>query len=510
MPVPIFLVIFTAGVIHYKCHDSWYVIGTGTSFIIDLMHCSERNLDKHLKIMQVSTLDIGGGAEKVAWNLFQAYRLQGYKSWLAVGHKRSEDPYVFSIPNDKYRSRWAKVWLTGSQWLQPLVGKVRGVGRVQNLFRQIAEPFRWWKQIQGHEVFDFSGTWHLLELTPERPTIVHCHNLHGKYFDLRSLPWLSFQVPTILTLHDAWLLSGHCAHSFTCERWKIGCGHCPDLTIEPAIRRDKTAENWQLKQQIFAKSHLYVVTPSQWLMDKVKLSMLAPTIVEARVIPNGLDLSIFQVADRQFVRSLLGIPQDVKVLLFTANGIRQNSWKDYNTLRSVVAQVAERLDDQDVLFIALGEDAPAERVGRAEVHFVPYQKDPNMVARYYQAANVYIHAAKADTFPNTVLEALACGIPVVATAVGGIPEQIKEARTGFLVLPGDTEAMTEAIVRLLTDDQLHKFLGKNAAQDARQRFGMKRQVDDYIDWYHEISENWQLSSEIRIGGGKPCGLSNFD
>ena len=63
---------------------------------------------------------------------------------------------------------------------------------------------------------------------------------------------------------------------------------------------------------------------------------------------------------------------------------------------------------------------------------------------YYQAADIYIHAAKADTFPNVVLEALACGLPVVATAVGGIPEQIDHERTGFLVPPGDAAGMAEA------------------------------------------------------------------
>jgi len=69
-----------------------------------------------------------------------------------------------------------------------------------------------------------------------------------------------------------------------------------------------------------------------------------------------------------------------------------------------------------------------ERIGQAEVKFVPYQSSPEDVAKYYQIADVYVHAARADTFPNTVLEALACGAPVVATAVGGIPEQIKGLR----------------------------------------------------------------------------------
>ena len=110
-------------------------------------------------------------------------------------------------------------------------------------------------------------------------------------------------MPTVLTLHDAWLLSGHCAHSFDCERWKTGCGECPDLTIEPAIRRDATADNWVRKRDIYARSRLYVATPSPWLMGRVEQSMLAPAVEQARVIPNGVDLSVFRPADKRSIRA---------------------------------------------------------------------------------------------------------------------------------------------------------------------------------------------------------------
>lgn len=302
---------------------------------------------------------------------------------------------------------------------------VRGTWRLSQTVRWLVEPRRQWDINRGIEDFHSPGTWRLLELIPQIPHIIHCHNLHGQYFDLRALPWLSRQIPVVLTLHDAWLLSGHCAHSFDCERWKIGCGHCPDLTIYPAIRSDATAYNWQRKRKIYRHSRIYVATPSHWLMQKVRQSMLLSSMVEERVIPNGVDLFVFHPDDRSAVRAALGIRQDAKVLLFAANGIRLNVWKDYQTMRTTVALVAESFKQEDVLFIALGENAPAERIGQAEIQFVPYQKDPNVVAHYYQAADVYVHAARADTFPNTVLEALACGTPVVASAVGGILEQVK-------------------------------------------------------------------------------------
>jgi glycosyltransferase involved in cell wall biosynthesis len=369
---------------------------------------------------------------------------------------------------------------------------------------------------RGVEDFRFPGTWQLLKLTPQPPDIVHCHNLHGGYFDLRALPWLCQQVPVVLTLHDAWLLSGHCGHSFDCERWKTGCGHCPDLTIYPAIRKDATAYNWRCKQEIYSKSRLYVATPCHWLMKKVEQSMLAPAVAEARVIPHGVDLSIFQPGDRRAARAALNLPQDAMVLLFTANGIRQNLWKDYQTMRAAVAQLAERLHDRRVLFIALGEDAPAERIGHAQVDFVPYQQDRYVVARYYQAADVYVHAAKVDTFPNAVLEALACGTPVVATAVGGIPEQVKgfalahggshsldlnrsgvDEATGILVPPGHAEWLAHCLELLISDAFLRHRLSTNAACDAQWRFDLNRVVEAYLDWYRAILQRFKHGSPNR-------------
>ena len=455
--------------------------------------------ENRLRILQVSTLDVAGGAEKVALSLFQSCRSLGHRSWLVVGRRRSAEPGILQMPNESCRNRWAKACHVGERRLQPLAGRVRGASRAQGLLRVAADPLRWLGEVRGHEDFGFPGTRRLLELTPERPTIVHCHNLHGAYFDLRTLPRLSGQVPVVLTLHDAWLLSGHCAHSYDCERWTTGCGHCPDLTMYQSIRQDATAYNWRRKQQIFGGSRLYVATPSQWLMEKVKQSMLAPAVMEARVIHNGVDLSVFRPASRSSIRAGLGIPQDTMMLLFTANGIRRNRYKDYHTLRTVVARVAERVDRQRVLLVALGEDSPTEQVGRAELRFIPYQKDSAVVARYYQAADIYVHAARAEVWGLTITEALACGTPVVATAVGGIPEQIQEARTGFLVPPGDAGSMAEAVVALLKDESLRTCMGRNAAQDARQRFDLKRQVDDYIAWYYEISTKWHGAGETESG-----------
>ena len=259
----------------------------------------------------------------------------------------------------------------------------------------------------------------------EGPTILHLHNLHGGYFDLRALPALSALAPVVLTLHDQWAFTGHCAHSFECERWRSGCGECPDLTIYPGIPKDRTAENFTLKQQIFSRTRLNLSAPSKWLMDKAERSLLAPAIEEARVIPNGVDTSVFRPGDKAVERSRLGLPRGSRIVLCAGSMARSDHWTDRRLLHSTLRYLVERAWLNCTLLFLGSARSSQEKIDGIQVIHRPYERDISRVASYYRASDVYLHPARADTFPTAVLESLACGLPVVATAIGGIPEQVK-------------------------------------------------------------------------------------
>ncbi|NEO38551.1 MAG: glycosyltransferase [Moorea sp. SIOASIH] len=437
-----------------------------------------------MQILSINTRDITGGAAQIAWQLHQGYRQRRCQSWLAVSEKQSDDPYTVVIPH------LGKI----SQSMLGAASKIerRHPSPLASALKFLAEPCKHWELRQGHENFHYAGSRDIEKLVPIAPEIIHAHNLHGDYFDLHQLPQLSQRAPLVLTLHDAWLLSGHCAHSLSCDRWQIGCGHCPDLRLYPAIRRDATAFNWQRKAQIYQRSKLYITTPCQWLMNKVEHSMLAPAVVDARVIPNGVDLNIFKPAPKAEVRDRLGLPQDALILLFSAEATRRNPWKDYAMLHdavgklSAVVQTRQVFDQSPICFVVLGDDGPTEQIGNVEVRHVGYQSDRTTVANYYQGADLYLHAAKADTFPTSILEALACGVPVVATAVGGIPEQVEEGVTGFIVPQGDSAAMAERILKLIDLEPLRHAMSQNAHQTAKRAFSVQRMVDQYLSWYAHI------------------------
>jgi glycosyltransferase involved in cell wall biosynthesis len=440
-----------------------------------------------MRILQINTFDIGGGAAKISWNLFNAYHSLGHLSKLAVGYKRSNDPNVVPLPHPARSVLIVKLlWILYNRsnllvkynpWFRHARYRIRTLasGGLAEIERE-----------RGFEDFNFPGSHQLLKLLPKKPDLIHAHNLHGEYFDLRYLPKLNRKFPIVLTLHDAWLISGHCAHSFDCVRWQVGCGQCPDLTIYPSIRKDASRFNWQRKSKIYRHCHFYLTTPSKWLMDKVRQSMIFPAILEARVIPNGVDLSIYKPADYQKARYQLNLPVDANILLFTGDQIKNNIWKDYITLREALERIALMRFSHKIIFVALGEDSPPEQIGNVDLQFIPYQQDDQKVAMYYQAANIYIHSTKVDTFPNTILEALACGTPVVATEVGGIPEQIADGDTGFLIPVKDSSLMADRIVKLLKNEDLYYRMKSQAAMHARRQFDLNRQVKDHIEWYEKI------------------------
>lgn len=435
-----------------------------------------------LRILQVSTADIQGGAEAVAFNLLAAYRERGHVSRLAVGEKHTNDPDVWELPDERERSSWSSFWRDVGGRGASLPAESAARSALRRVAAALADPGSRIDYFLGRENFRFPGTRGLLAADGGSPDVFHAHNLHGDYFDLRLLPAISRLAPLVLTLHDAWLLSGHCAHSLGCERWRIGCGVCPDLSIYPTVRRDWTRHNFRRKRSIFERSRLHVATPSRWLMRKVEDSVLAAGVKEGRIIPNGVDLSVFRPGSSREARLALGLPLETPVLLATAADLSHSVWKDFPTLRAAVSLLADRRAGP-LLVIVLGPALPPERLGGVEIRFVAYERDPVTVAGYYRAADAYVHTVRADTFPLAVLEALACGTPVIASDVGGIPEQVEDGATGLLVPPRDPSELAARLELLLEDEPLRRRLGEAGAARARASFDFKRQVDAYLDWY---------------------------
>jgi glycosyltransferase involved in cell wall biosynthesis len=452
-----------------------------------------------MRILQVSTGDIGGGAEKIAHDLFSGTRMRGHDSWLTVGEKFGKEPNVFEIPaRYQFGSEYARALMRARHKLRSLDKKLQPYGRLLGgLIYWLAHPAERFQIWRGRENFIFPGSHQILDLISERADLIHAHNLHGYYFDLRFLIKLSHRVPLLLTLHDEWVYTGHCASTLGCRRWELGCGSCPDLKIYPEINRDSTAYNWKRKRDIYQQSRLYVTTPSHWLMERVGRSMFNPQ--NTQVIHNSVNLEIFKPPQNlQFLKKQLDIPNDVIVLLAVVQ--KWNDFKDYETIEKSLRYLSgyARLQKRKVLFLNLGAEVDIEgSISGIPMRKISYIADPKKIASFYQVADIFLQASHADNFPTTVLEALACGTPVIATAVGGIPEQIEEGKTGFLIPRKDYEAMSTRIITLIEDDTLRNQMSKNAVDISQRRFGLDLMLDEYLTWYQQIMVDWQTNKPLR-------------
>jgi len=398
-----------------------------------------------VRILQVSTVDTaGGGAEKVAWDLHQAYRSRGHESYLVVGSKRSDDPYTFEIGAARAKQHPLHLLLSGEEL-----------------------GLQGFRHPRSHRISELvTGGW----------DVAHVHNLHGRYFDLAALPELVAAAPTILSLHDMWLLTGHCAHPFGCQRWRSGCGDCPDLSIDPPARFDFTARNLARKQRFIPQPGVVLASAGRWLLDLIAESYLSE--LPRLFMPNPVDTSIFRPGDRRAARDSLGLPQDLRIMLFPAELRKSpNPFK----AQHMFTDAARALGGGSVVGVAFG-DGSASIEG---LRILPSTSDPRTIADRYRAADIVVLPSRADTAPLAIPEAMACGIPVIATRVGGIPEMVEEGVTGDLVAVDDTDALVEACRRLLDEPARSASYGA-AALKAVRPYALEVVASSWVDTYSRL------------------------
>ena len=309
------------------------------------------------------------------------------------------------------------------------------------------------------------------------PDIIHLHNIHGGYFQTNLLPKLAEIAPIVWTFHDMFPITGHCAYSFECEKWKIGCGDCERLDIYPSIKKDRTNALWNYKNKIFNSADFTIVTPSLWLKKCVEESFLKNK--DIRLIYNGIDLKNFKKTDKSEARKALKLPEDKKIVLFSADGGVKNPFKG----GEFVFQAFEKLKNRnDILFLNIGGESGQKSENWLDFGYV---SNPEIMAKLYSAADAYLFPTLADNCPLTAIESLACGLPTVTFKTGGVPEIVENNKAGFLVEYKNGEMLISALEKLLDNDDLREKMSGNAIE-ASQKFSSEQMALEYLQLYEEL------------------------
>jgi glycosyltransferase involved in cell wall biosynthesis len=320
--------------------------------------------------------------------------------------------------------------------------------------------------------------------------VVNLHNLHGGYFNYLALPWLTTEKPTCWSLHDMWSLTGHCAYSYDCDRWKTGCYRCPLLHSRGEERRllapeatlvDVSRLVWHLKKNLYRRSRLTIVVGSTWMREQVSQSILGDC---ARVvhIPDGTDLAVFRPIERAAARQSLDIPQDVRVVLIYATPA--NARKGLNFALEALELLQPR---HSSWVISVGErDVLGQLPGRFPIRQLGFLQSDTLRNVAYCAADVFLQPTLADNLPLTVLDSLASGTPVVAFRVGGVPDAVRHLQTGYLAAYKNAEDLAKGLGVILNDSDLRSRMSQRCRQVAEQEFSLETQAARYAELYQDL------------------------
>lgn len=318
----------------------------------------------------------------------------------------------------------------------------------------------------------------------KRIDVVHLHNTHDYLISCEGIKLLLKLVPVVWTLHDMWSMTGHCAYSGKCIKWKKSCRQCKCLSEYPAISKDLTEVFYLQKKSLFQENHLYRVCPSKWLYNMIKESGIGEK--NLLCIPNGVDIEAFRRIDKKTARRKQHLDENKKYLLFIAASVN-NKKKGMDYLLDAVKMLKD-IKDLEILIIGnadhkiSGNGIPVHRLG--------YISDEKTLNEIYAAADLFILPSIEDNFPCTTLEAMASGTPVVAFRVGGIVEQLDE-ESGFLVNEISSKELAGKIRTALSDQERFNEISQGAHGRCADLFSVDSMNDKYRMLYQKAMKKYR-------------------
>ena len=299
------------------------------------------------------------------------------------------------------------------------------------------------------------------------------------------LDWKSFfkrnTKPVVWTLHDQNPFLGIDHYD---ERF-LGIddrGH-PIPRERTALEQKIEARVCAMKKEILSQvDNLSIVTPSKWLYESSRKSELFGRFPHHH-IPYGYDTSIFKPYDKRFCREVLGLPQD-KILLLFVSDLVGNNRKGFAYLLRAIEQLNESMLAK-VSLCAIGAGGIASNSKYAEsVTQLGQIHDERLMAMAYSAADAFVIPSLEDNLPNTMIESLLCGTPVIGFNTGGIPESVVDGVNGYICPEISVSGLITTIEKFI--DKPHTFEEEEIASRAKEQYGLEKQAEAYASLFGRI------------------------
>ena len=409
-----------------------------------------------MKVIHLNSSDIGGGAARAAYRIHHALRDADIDSCMWVNKTTMVD-WTIEGPSSKLAKGLA---LIRPHSARPLVKMLNTTNPI--LHSPAFLPSNWVKRLNSSDA-----------------DVVHLHWIAGEMLSITDIR--NIDKPVVWTLHDMWAFCG--AEHYTEEfRWREGYHSGNRPAYESGF--DLNRWTWERKRQHWKKP-MQIVTPSRWLADCARESALMRGW-PVTVIPNCLDTERWRPMEQTLARDLLGLPANVPLLMFGAIGGGRDPRKGFDLLTAAIEYLrGEAPGAEMVVFGQLAPRTPPD-LGYP-IHYTGHLHDDLSLRALYSAADALIVPSRQDNLPNIAVEAQACGTPVVAFDIGGLPDIIEHQRTGYLAEPFEAESLAQGIIWALS----HRATGRPRKQ-ARLRsvelFSQIGVVDSYREIYRAVMD----------------------
>lgn len=266
--------------------------------------------------------------------------------------------------------------------------------------------------------------------------------------------------PVVWTLHDMWPFTG---------------GYHYEKGFPIAAYKTLVKQSLTLKQKALSKKTLHIVSPSNWLLQK---SQDSPVLGHCKHynIPNSLNPCLFQPLAQKTAKEVLQLPTDKKIILFVADVI-YNRRKGFELL----LQAYKQLSKNNIALAVIGHYSE-EPINAKNIYFLDHIANERLLRVGYSAADVYVIPSVEDNLPNTVIESLFCGRPVVGFQIGGIPEMIERGKNGYISPSIDPEALARTINKALHTS----FDSQAIRKDATQKYHPELQARKYLELFNSL------------------------
>lgn len=398
-----------------------------------------------MKVSHVNFSDRSGGAGIAAYRLHRGLIQMKVESNLFVRKKTTRDPNVIS---------------TG----KILEFRNKANSALEIMFQQILK-------IENYSLpIGFLPDRNYVPLDKLRPDVVNLHWINGGFFNMGNISKVNAKI--VWTLHDMWLFNSlaHYSDSYLSKEQKV---------IDRIIINYKKNVLDKIKDMVF-------ITPSKWLAECAKNSTILYD-KDIRVINNGIDIGLFRPRDKFLARTKFNISPDKKIILFGSFNAENSKRKGIDLLKKTLLSLHEtdKFNNDVEVVVFGGNDVRQNNDFGFTTKYIGRIDDEDELAEVYSTADVFVAPSRMDNLPNTAIESLACGTPVLAFNVGGLKEIVDHKINGYLAIPFSTEELAEGLKYLIGNTNNENIYDK-CREKALINFDIKKMSRAYYDVYNEL------------------------